>query len=160
MTRLSATFSLAALALAAALAPCALAQEGPITRMGTIDRIVQKEGGLYLEVAIEGTLAQPSNPELSTGVPDPSQIKTLSSPTTDVVPGMPVRLIIERSGAMFRPEIGSVESMIGASRCIVKVAPGALDQTIQDPSKGNAVHKIGDYLKIGARVAIWGVTTG
>lgn len=160
MTRLSATFSLAALALALAAAPAALAQEGPITRMGTIDRIVQKEGGLYLEVTIEPVLAQPSNPQLSTGVPSPSQTKTLSNPTTEAVPGMPVRLIIERSGAMFRPAIGTVQSMSDSSHCLVKVTPGALDQTIQDPSEGNAVHKIGDYLKTGATVAIWGVTTG
>jgi len=39
------------------------------------------------------------------------------------------------------------------------VDPGSLNQTFQDPMDDNNIHKIGEFLKAGAFVAIWGVTS-
>ena len=84
----------------------------------------------------------------------------LSTTKTTVVPGMPVKLFIVDSGGVFSPTIGVVDSVPDATHCIVKVNPASLNETWQDPSDDNHPHKAGEYLKVGAQVSVWGVTTG
>ena len=132
--------------------------EDPATRVGTIDRVTRGDGGIFLDVTIQGELAQPLNPQLSTGVPDPSQVMDPgATQAVQVAVGMPVKLVIVRQGAVFRFTIGTVDSMDDKTHCRVKVDPGSLNQTFQDPADDNSVRSLGDFLKVGAYVAIWGV---
>ena len=133
--------------------------EDPATRVGTIDQVTRGDGGTFLDVTLQGELAQPLNPQLSTGVPDPSQVMDPgATKAVQVVVGMPVKLVIVRQGAVFRFTIGTVDSVNDKTHCRVRVDPGSLNQKFQDPTDGNNSHSLGEYLKVGAYVAIWGVT--
>lgn len=135
--------------------------EDPATRVGTIDHVTRGDGGIFLDVTLQGELAQPLNPQLSTGVPDPSQVMDPgATQSVQVVAGMPVKLVIVKQGAVFRFAIGTVDAVTDKTHCHVRVDPGSLSQTFQDPTDDNATHSIGEYLKAGAFVAIWGVTPG
>jgi hypothetical protein len=135
------------------------AQDYASTRSGTVDGIARVEGEITLNVTIEAEQSQPSDPELSTGTPDDSEVTSFTTGSTQVVAGMPVSLVITRDGATFSPVIGSVESVVDATHCVVRVDPAALEQTWQDPSDANNVHKVGEYLSQGAAISLGGVTT-
>ena len=123
-------------------------------RDGVIDGMATVNGSVTLNVTITGQTAQPSDPKLSTGVAKPSDIMTFSDDKTRILAGMPVSLVIEKSGAVWTPYIGVVESIVDGRRCVVKVDTEALKKTWRDPSDGNLVHKAGDYLHEGAKVSI------
>jgi hypothetical protein len=148
---------LAALALLCA-APC-LRADDPTTRVGSIDSVSNTDSGIYCDVTIQSELAQPSNPELSTGVAEPSEIMTPggTTPSAQIAVGMPVKLVIVRQDAVFRFTIGVVDSVTDRHHCTIRVDPAALDQTFQDPVNDNQVRKAGEFLKVGAGVAIWAV---
>jgi hypothetical protein len=133
--------------------------EDPATRVGTIDQVTRRDNGIFLAITVQGETAQPLNSQLSTGVPDPSQVMDPgATPAVQVAVGSPVKLVIVRQGAVFRFSIGTVDSLMDKAHCTVSVDPGSLNQTFQDPTDDNNVHSIGEFLKAGAFVAIWGVT--
>ena len=133
--------------------------DDPATRVGTIDQVTRGDNGIFLDITVQGETAQPLNSQLSTGVPDPSQVMDPgATPAVQAAVGSPVKLVIVRQGAVFRFSIGAVDSVIDKRHCTVKVDPGSLSQTFQDPTDDNNVHKIGEFLKAGAYVAIVGVT--
>jgi len=148
---------LAALALLS-VAPCLRADDPP-TRVGTIDNVSKADSGIYCDVTVQKELAQPLNPEISTGTPDPSQVMVPggAAPAVQIAVGMPVKLVIVRQNAVFRFTIGVVDSMTDNWHCTVRVDPASLDQTFQDPVNDNQVRKAGEFLKVGAPVAIWAV---
>ncbi len=133
--------------------------EDPATRVGTIDQVTRRDSGVFLDVTVQGETAQPLNSQLSTGVPDPSRVLDPgASPAVQVAVGSPVKLVIVRQGAVFRFSIGTVDAVMDKAHCTVRVDPESLNQTFQDPTDNNNAHKIGEFLKAGAYVAIWGVT--
>jgi hypothetical protein len=133
--------------------------DDPATRLGSIDEITRGGGGVVLEVTLQSETAQPLNPQLSTGVPDPSQVMDPgATPAVQVAVGSPVKLVIVRQGAVFRFSIGTVDSVMDKAHCTVRVDPESLNQTFQDPTDDNNVNSIREFLKVGAFVAIWGVT--
>jgi hypothetical protein len=133
--------------------------EDPATRVGTIDQVTRRDNGIFLAITVQGETAQPLNSQLSTGVPDPSQVMDPgATPAVQVAVGSPVKLVIVRQGAVFRFSIGTVDSVMDKAHCTVRVDSESLNQTFQDPIDDNNVHKIGEFLKAGAFVAIWGVT--
>lgn len=148
--------SFAVLGMAAALGVGA--QDYVSSRSGIIDTIAKVKGVITLSVTIEDELAQPSNPQLSTGVPDPSKVTSFTNGSTRVVTGMPVALVIVSRGATFTPVIGAVESVVDAGHCLVRVDSAALEKTWQDPADPGTPRKVGEYLKEGAAVSIVGVT--
>jgi hypothetical protein len=150
-------FLSAALGLAFSLAT--VAQEMDAVK-GTIASIDRRGTVTYLQVTLASPSAQPTNPNLSVPKPDASVTTDLSTTKITVVPGMPVKLFITSSGGVFSPTVGVVESVPDATHCIVKVDPASLDETWQDPSDSNHLHKAGEYLKVGAQVSVWGVTSG
>ena len=148
----------AATVLGVCLAPGAWGED-PATRVGTIDQVTRGDSGISLDVTLQGETAQPLNPQLSTGVPKPSDVRYPgATKAVQVAAGMPVKLVVVRQGAVFRFAIGTVDSVADKTHCHVKVDPGSLSQTFQDPADGNNIHSLGEYLKAGAYVAIWGVT--
>jgi hypothetical protein len=152
-------FSICLTALLLLVFSTAALADDPPTRTGTIDAIRQTDNGIYFDATIQGELAQPLNPQLSTGTPDPSQIMDPSGgqQSVQLAAGMPVRLVIVRQNAVFRFMIGSVDQVLDRTHCTVRVDPAALNQTFQDPVNDNEIRKAGDFLKVGAFVAIWGV---
>ncbi len=136
------------------LATMAAASGVLATRQGTIESISVLEGVTFLEVSIRSSFSQPSDPELSTGTSDASEIVNPARSMSSMLLGMPVRLIIQRSGAIFTPVVGTVDSVTDRGHCLVKVDATALEQTWKDPSDGNRVHKAGEYLKTGAVVSV------
>lgn len=133
--------------------------EDPATRVGTIDQVSKGDSGIFLDITVQDETAQPLNPQLSTGVPDPSQVMDPgATPAVQVAVGSPVKLVIVRQGAVFRFSIGTVDSVMDKAHCTVRVDPESLNQTFQDPTDDNNVHSIREFLKAGAFVAIWGVT--
>lgn len=154
--RRSIPLSLAVLALA--LSPLGWrAQDYASSRSGVIDSMANVEGVVTLNVTIQGELAQPSDSELSTGTADSSEVTTFTNGKTQVLVGMPVALAIVSQGGSWSPVIGTVDSIVDATHCVVRVDSGSLEQTWQDPSDGT-LHKAGDYLQQGASVSIMGVT--
>ena len=134
--------------------------EDPATRVGSIDQVTRGDSGIFLDVTVQGETAQPLNSQLSTGVADPSRVMDPgATPAVQVAVGSPVKLVIVRQGAVFRFSIGTVDSVMDKAHCTVRVDPGSLNQTFQDPMDDNNIHKIGEFLKAGAFVAIWGVTS-
>ncbi len=128
-------------------------------RQGTIDSIDRPDGKIYLNVTLIGEDAAPANPELSTGTADPSHITSFTSGgKTKIAVGSPVRLVITRQDAVFSPDLGAVDQIIDKTHCVVRVDPQLLEQTWQDPADGNQTHKVGEYMKTGATVTIYGVT--
>ena len=127
-------------------------------RQGVIDSIDRSQGKIYLNVTLGAENAQPSDPRLSTGVADPSQVTSYTDGKTTVLVGSPVRLLITGQNASFSPAIGVVDQIIDKHHCVVSVDLQLLERTWQDPADGNKVHKVGEYLKDGAAVAIYGVT--
>ena len=150
----------AALAVSGLCLTLGVVGEDPATRVGSIDQVTRSDSGVFLEVTVQGETAQPLNSQLSTGVPDPSQVMDPgASPAVQVAAGSPVKLVIVRQGAVFRFTIGAVDSVLDKAHCTVRVDPESLNQTFQDPMDDNNTHKIGEFLKAGAYVAIWGVTS-
>jgi hypothetical protein len=151
---------LAALAVSGLCLTLGLWGEDPATRVGTIDQVTKGDSGIFLDVTLQGETAQPLNPQLSTGAPDPSQVMDPGATRSlQVAVGSPVKLVIVRQGAVFRFSIGTVDSVVDKAHCTVRVDSGSLNQTFQDPMDDNNVHSIGEFLKAGAYVAIWGVTS-
>ena len=127
-------------------------------RQGTVDSIDRPDGKIYLNVTLIGEDASPSNPELSTGTADPSHITSLTpNGKTTIVVGSAVRLVITRQNSVYSPDLGVVDQVIDKTHCVVRVDPQLLDRTWQDPSDDNNTHKVGEYLKAGATVTIYGV---
>lgn len=150
---------LATLAVSGACLTVGVLGEDPATRVGTVDQVNKGDSGIFLDVTVQGETAQPLNSQLSTGVPNPSQVMDPgATPAVQVAVGCPVKLVIVRQGAVFRFSIGTVDSVLDKAHCTVRVDPGSLSQTFQDPTDNNNVHNIGEFLKAGAYVAIWGVT--
>ncbi len=150
---------LSAVVLAAALSPRSpRAQDYTGTRTGTIDSISKVEGTITLNVTLQGELAQPSNPELSTGVADPSEVTSFTDGKTQVLAGMPVALVIVSQGGSWTPTIGTVDSVVDPRHVVVRVDASALERTWQDPADASNTHKAGEYLQEGASVSIAGVT--
>ena len=133
------------------------AEDSP-QRQGVIDSIDRPEGKIYLNVTLVAENAQPSDPRLSTGVADPSKVTSYTDGKTKILVGSPVRLIITRQNAVFSPAIGVVDQVMDAQHCVIKVDQQLLEKLWQDPADGNSNHQVGDYLKAGATVAIYGVT--
>ena len=102
------------------------------------------DGGILLDVTVQSETSQPLNPQLSTGVADPSQVMDPgATKAVQVAVGSPVKLVIVKQGAVFRFAIGTVDSVLDKAHCTVRVDPGSLSQTFQDPADNNNVHKIG-----------------
>lgn len=138
-----------------------LRADDPATRVGTIDDISNTDSGIYCDVTVQKELAQPLNPEISTGTADPSQIMVPggATPAAQIAVGMPVKLVIVRQNAVFRFTIGVVDTVTDNWHCTVRIDPAALDQTFQDPVNDNQVRKAGEFFKVGAAVAIWAVAS-
>jgi len=151
--------ALCSLLLGASLLPALWAQSHfGDRRSGNVEAVETVKGVLTLKVTLAPEQAQPADPELSTGVPDPSQIMSLTGGRTQVRAGMAVSLVIEQSGAVWTPYIGRVKSIADNTRCVVEVDPAALGKTWQDPSDQNKVHRAGDYLVVGATVLVMGTS--
>jgi len=125
-------------------------------RSGTVEQLDTVKGVITLKVVLAGEQAQPSDPDLSTGVPEPSQIMALTGGRTQVRLGMPVSLMVEKSGAVWCPYIGTVKSIADGTHCVVEVDRTALAKTWQDPSDQNQLHRAGEYLVVGASVLVMG----
>lgn len=135
--------------------------DDPATRVGTITAVAKTGAAIVVNVEVVSETAQPLNPELSTGKPDPSSVMDPgATKVVEIAVGMPVKLIIDRQGSAFRFQIGVVASMTDKAHCTVRVDPASLEQTFQDPADQNNPHKVGEFLKVGTAVAIWGVTPG
>jgi hypothetical protein len=143
--------ALALSSLLAILSLCALGLDEP-ARQGKVLSVASGPQGLTAVLAI---LPGESAFDLGRGVSVSGGAgeKDLGGGALSVKPGMRVHLVIQFGGAVLRPAVGVVTTMLSGERCEATIDPALLERTVQDPRDGSK-HAVREFLTAGAEVSI------